>query len=800
MRRYRHNPEIELSPEHFHKIPQEYQEWALKWWREAIQNSVDAKATIIDCKVHDVTLPQFGPNPVKQVTIEDNGGGMDRHTLMTKFLKFSGTSKTADTGAVGGFGKAKELLILPWLAWEVITQNHRVYGVNTKYTEETLPTTLSGTRLTVFMSNDSGQHTTDLLAKSFIKKCYVPHVLFRVNGEEVTADLAVGEKIREFERARIYYDEQNRFSWPVILYRVNGLYMYSHEYVPSGFNGTLIIELLGPSTEILASNREKIFDRKLGSEIQSYLFELAKNVTSATRSKEGKFIKAYPGSLFSSDKKEEISQQMTQMVPIHETKATKKGTFITLDGNDTIKKIVEILAEAKKEEEAQKGEQPPVPVPLSMDPNLAEAMLSNVQINGPNHVQAAFHQMAWQPRFMIANEIKGFKVPAKFTPEQMTVNVKKLVRLWAELCRFVLIQLGCDREYGVGFIFDYNEFRQTYTAAECKFRYGGCSWFLLNPFKQGDPENPIYSLSSEDDLDRLYALAIHECTHLADQLDDHDEIFTSAFTRNVARTSRGRRNIRAIKRIVTGIVSAEPVVKPKAVSKGLQPGKGYYKVITGNKGSPPVFSTLQEARDYIDTNHPSRLCSIDAFYWPSDKESKKQAVKFITVEQRLGGKSLSPDDHDALASTRSLWAQDPSEMTLDDPEDIWRRRNPSSYPIKSAWWVWIDPTYGVEKGVVSGAPDSRGRIPLKVRRLRDDDGVGLPGFSSHVTEHFVVVPARILAPARTPEPEMSEDRKEEIAQQVRDLRIRILMEEKGLTLEQAEHWISSRDGRRNQSN
>jgi len=677
-----------MGPEHYLKIPRDYGEWALKWWREAIQNSADAKATVIDCRVSDVILPQFGPDPVKQVSIEDNGGGMDHHTLMTKFLEYSGSSKTADSGSVGGFGKAKELLVLPWLGWEVITRNHRAYGVHAKYEVETLPTSLSGTRLTVFMSNDSNRHTTDLLAKSLIKKCYLPHVLFRVNGEEVTADLAVGEKIREFEKARIYYEEQNRFSWPVIMYRVNGIWMFSHEYVPSGFQGTMIIELLGPSIEIMLSNRESLSDPKLKSEIQNYLFDLAKNITSATRSKEGKFTKIYEGALFSSDKKEELSQQMSQMVPVHEAKVAKKGTFITLDGNDTIKKIVEILEQAKKEEEAQKGEQPPVLVPLSMDPTLAEAMLANVKINGPNHVQAAFGQMSWQPRFLIENEIKNFKIPEKFLPKQMTTNVKKLIRLWAELCRFVLIQLGCDREYGVGFIFDYNAIRQSYTAAECKFRFKGCSWFLLNPFKSGDPKNPIYSLTSEDDLDRLYALAIHECTHLADQLDNHDEIFTSAFTRNVARTSRGRRNIRAIKKIVTGIVSAEPAVKPKAVSKGSEAGKGYYKVITGNKGSPPIFSTLQEARDYIDTNHPSRLCSIDAFYWPSDQTHKNQSVKFLTVEQRLGAKSLGDDDASleiSLEMLRSKWSEDPLEMSMAEAEDVWKRRNPHEIPKKGIY-------------------------------------------------------------------------------------------------------------------
>ena len=183
-------------------------------------------------------------------------------------------------------------------------------------------------------------------------------------------------------------------------------------------------------------------------------------------------------------------------------------------------------------------------------------------IKGSNHMEAAIKQIAWEPDFFILNHridkwsgdlVKGgeiYRVPKRFLPERMAPGLRKLARLWAELCRFVLIQLGSTRSFGVGWVFSED-------TMACHFRAENEPWLLLNPFVHGrmkrkrssEPAH-VYSASDLDDLDLLYALAIHECTHLAGSISRHDEAFASALTLNIARTYGRSKQVRAIRAAV----------------------------------------------------------------------------------------------------------------------------------------------------------------------------------------------------------------------------------------------------------
>ncbi len=156
----------------------------------------------------------------------------------------------------------------------------------------------------------------------------------------------------------------------------------------------------------------------------------------------------------------------------------------------------------------------------------------------------------WKPDFFVINEIENWKVPKKFFPETMTPRVFKLAKTWTELVRFVLIQLGSTTNFGVGFQFS------TETAAsaiEDENEDGEKeSWIMLNPFKDFSRRDKIWSPSKDDDLDWLYAAAIHEATHVADNIERHDESFAAALTINMARCARGQRKIRQIAASVRG--------------------------------------------------------------------------------------------------------------------------------------------------------------------------------------------------------------------------------------------------------
>jgi hypothetical protein len=168
---------------------------------------------------------------------------------------------------------------------------------------------------------------------------------------------------------------------------------------------------------------------------------------------------------------------------------------------------------------------------------VAEIMLDQ-KFLGSDHLEAALKQLVWQPDFYIVNDIEGYKVPKKFYPETMTPTVLKLAKVWVELCRYVLVQLGSSRQYGVGFHFDT-------TLAASYIRDGEEEWLMLNPHRDMRERKEIWR-TTDADLKWLYAAAIHECTHMVDRLADHDEPFSSALTRNMAKCADGYRKIRQI--------------------------------------------------------------------------------------------------------------------------------------------------------------------------------------------------------------------------------------------------------------
>ena len=151
----------------------DYRDWKSMWWREAIQNAVDAKAKIVHCEV------ARQPRGVL-VSCDDDGKGMSEDVLLNKFLVLGATTKEAEQAAVtmrGGFGKAKELLVLPWLEWRITSGSISVVGAGVEYRVEQVAKR-GGTRLEVLMPHDNS--TESVLAYNYLKKCNLPGVEFSV--------------------------------------------------------------------------------------------------------------------------------------------------------------------------------------------------------------------------------------------------------------------------------------------------------------------------------------------------------------------------------------------------------------------------------------------------------------------------------------------------------------------------------------------------------------------------------------------------------------------------------------------
>jgi len=534
----RPNAAMRIGREYFTTALRDYADWQEKWWREAIQNSVDAGATRIDCLVE----------PVEEgcrVSCSDNGGGMDADTILNKFLVLGGTTKTGGATA-GGFGKAKELLVLPWLAWELHSRDVIVTGSGMEY-ERGRGSYRDGTRLSVVMAPDQTTHEAAALA--FIGKCYLPEVSFTVNGAKAKADLRVGDLVREWSAANLYYDKARTFRQKLLV-RARGLYMFD-EWVSEAVAGTLLVEITKPSVEVLTANRDGFRDYETRREVHSFVNELAADVKSALRKKQGLVRTKFRGSgKFLAQTRRELEADMFARLGTMDPGEPRRLAL----SQEQEEAIYAVLAEVSRragaadESRGAVADEPVGDVGEIASAALAREMISGTDFRGASQVEAAVKQLAWQPDFFIVNEVEGFRVPKRFYPENMTPGLRKLAKLWAELCRFVLIQLGSNAEYGVGFVFE-DGVGATYIHED------GEDWLMLNPLRGGEVKtyaSKLWTLSASkaDDVKWLYAAALHECTHMADGISYHDESFAAALTRNIAKTAGSDRTVQKIRRMV----------------------------------------------------------------------------------------------------------------------------------------------------------------------------------------------------------------------------------------------------------
>jgi len=566
------NPMIGMGAESFVTELKAYRDWEIKWWREVVQNSVDAGATRIDLRAHKVENTWI-------VSCSDNGSGMSEETLVSKFLYLGATTKAAISGAAGGFGVAKKLILLPWLLWEVITGNVHVvgHGVNyfraDDYSSEAsgffediggrpAQETHRGTVVRVTMPED--RHTDNVAALAFLEKCYLPNTRFTINGKVVRANLKAKDLVASAPgKADVFFTKKKGLTTYHLLIRSNGLYMFE-EWI-SDIEGVLIAEITAPSTEILTSNRDGFRDTEVRRMIKGLADRIAVDRKSALRKKLGIIRKKYTGSgKFKSQVQAEFRAEA-----IEATGELTPGKNGRLRGDALVRLNGSLEGMRVQLENRSLDLRGPGDVPVhgqeflngvaGINAGSSSVIMSSTEFKGVDHVEDALKQLVWQPDFYVYNNIERFKVPKKFFPETMTPSVFKLAKVWTEICRYVLIQLGCSLPYGVGWIFE-EEVGAAYqgsTDEETWFRSRGEHWLLLNPYKNTHERRAVWKASKQSDLRWLYAAAVHEATHMADGISYHNESFAAALTRNIAATADGFKHIRKIANAVkmTGGIS-----------------------------------------------------------------------------------------------------------------------------------------------------------------------------------------------------------------------------------------------------
>lgn len=275
-----------------------YSNWPYAFWRELIQNSVDAGATEIHIKgIIEITEPHIEPPsatvelvgadeviyhnfPIEKLAdlkikkdqdaklyleVLDNGCGMSRDTLENIYLRLGASSK-AGAGSVGGFGRARMLTCFAMDSYGVDTRRHQLRGVGPNYQLNDVSEGVDGCRLfarTYFSLRKSYTFYNSLM--QLLDCCDLPHVKFFFNGKLLKPQPSpVGEELMLMQTpgsgvwGRMYKapeQETARMRGQLVV-RVAGLFMFM-QYI--GYAPGLVLEIDPTvSRQVLVSNRDQL--------------------------------------------------------------------------------------------------------------------------------------------------------------------------------------------------------------------------------------------------------------------------------------------------------------------------------------------------------------------------------------------------------------------------------------------------------------------------------------------------------------------------------------------------------------
>ena len=464
------NGKVKVDGAYFLKMAKaDYRNYRQALWREIYQNSIDAGSTEIR-----VLFDQDN----RSISILDNGCGMDLETLQNKLLALGGTKK--GEGAVGAFGKAKELELFSWEKYRLHTHNLLLMGSGDDYTITETEDYCDGCSITLYIQEDENFGYICDYATTVARLIETNCSIF-VNDELVECTTPRGEFVKELELGKIYVNKELP-SFHYTRVRINGIWMFDHyvgEEMPH-----ITLELSGDSIESLTSNRDglkggsldsaNIFFRQLAADRKSALFPDKELITLRAKGTEGSKI--------------EVSYNDIEFV---ETMAQNSG-------EDFMEALARFLSVSNED----------------LDAALTRIRLAQETVDRWDYEQLRFFGFRWDT---VHKFEKGQESEARDFLDGGIAKAKRaktLMTLWGETLKQVMLDNRIYEEFTIGFSWDSDQ-----QASMEKTNDG--VFFYLNP-KVLDK----FPMDNRKRLVRkLRQYAIHEITHLT--WPYHDENFVS---------------------------------------------------------------------------------------------------------------------------------------------------------------------------------------------------------------------------------------------------------------------------------
>lgn len=373
--------------------------------------------------------------------------------------------------------------------------------------------------------------------------------------------------LEERECAKLYFrkfPKGNRDLKSRIFYRVKGLFLWS-EYLSDKVHGNIIVDFTIKTTAILSDNRDSIRNDELRTKINAWITELTEDPRSKIRGYTKQQTIIYRGTGKS-------LRAPTRPTALATAKEIADLQYRGLTKNAEIKAIDEVAERAAKTiVEMEQREKSESPIKISAD--IAKKLISyeaKATLKDGSKVELvdAISRAMFVPEYVLHIEDdlaeEGFTVPEKFKPEKLTIELKKIIAVWAEMTRLIFMMKGSNQDYAVGFVFS-EETDGIHMPSGFAEKHGSQmeadGAVLINPYCFDRFKRSLtIDVTDSNHLEKMWAICVHECTHMIDMVQQHDEAYASMLTENVGIVARVYPLVEAI---VDVVKTSDPLARDR---------------------------------------------------------------------------------------------------------------------------------------------------------------------------------------------------------------------------------------------
>ena len=495
-------PQIRVPHQFFIDERKKLYDWKPDFWRELVQNSVDAGATNISISVIDCGGGQI------RCEINDDGCGMTMDVLNDVYFALGATTKTGGD-SIGGFGRARIMTCFGHNKYDIETLTNMVRGCGADYEIDSIEQH-DGCMIRVWMS----EVTTEAMLRElhgFLHQCSLDRrgVNVSINGERFSGGLKPGRKMRSLSFGDVHVNRSGTFDNRVI-FRVGGIPMFFRQ---TNCEKQVVIEIDSNSArKVLSANRNS-FVGEARYEVDRFVDEITVDNRSALRDRNRETRKIVRGGgtmvMLGKSQRDEASQRVGKAGLPEPVEVTDTAPIAEISGGGIVGRTAALAPISSTARQ----------IPVSgkrFVTDLFDVLIIN-ETGEPemDAVVARYDPENW------TNEVKrnrGIQTPYKRGREAYRLLIAYKIAL-EEALRILLDEYSISQmSWSVGWVFGWQE--------GCHLEMDGLHIFCLNPVNYD--RKARYHLSNRTDLLALMAIAKHEAAHA--RVDMHNENWGSTLT------------------------------------------------------------------------------------------------------------------------------------------------------------------------------------------------------------------------------------------------------------------------------